>query len=279
VPGPIPANLIINADDFGLDPRVSLAIAACLDEGLINSFSVFPFSDPFHDRLLREVLARHPGVRVGAHLTLVGSADSAEGADNEARLREHKDHFREFLGRYLTGHYPSARVKREWKAQIEFVGGYLGGPGRLAHLDSHQHLHVLPGVWKAARALQREYGIPRMRVPFESLRRAAFHRFPFGLAFQLLARLRRDDIPRRFLGFMTSTRFTVDGNLAGLQEVMRRPEVEFELMVHPALPPMAPPPGWSGEEEITVAESQVREIGELRKLAALFGDSPATGPV
>ncbi|MDQ3003585.1 MAG: ChbG/HpnK family deacetylase [Fibrobacterota bacterium] len=141
----IPANLIVNADDFGLDPRVSLAIAQCLDEGLINSFSVFPFADAFHDRLLREVLARHPGARVGAHLSMVSPA---------AGFREGKDHFREFLGRYLTGRYPSARVRREWKDQIEFVGRYLGGPDRLAHLDSHQHLHLMPGLWLAARSLQ-----------------------------------------------------------------------------------------------------------------------------
>lgn len=271
-PPAIPSHLIINADDFGLDPRMSRAISACLDEGLINSFSVFPFADAFHDSLLRDILVRHPAAKVGVHLSLIEPTAQAPADIGRGEFREHAEHYRDFLARYLTGRYPAARVKAEWSAQIEFVGGYVGGPRRLSHLDSHQHLHLLPGLWRAARSLQKEFGIPRLRVPYESLGRALFHRFPFGLGLQALARLRRRPGTPRFLGFLTSTCFTVEGNRAGLSEALRHPGTACELMVHPALPSDATEAESvkPAEAECPIAESRLAEIGELRRLRGLF---------
>ena len=249
----IPANLIINADDFGLDARVSMAIALCLDEGLINSFSVYPFSDAFHEGLLRAMLRRHPDAKVGAHLAATGPG-----------LREHPGHFRDFLARYVTGRFPPARMRALWEGQLDGLRRRLGRDPD--HLDSHQHLHVLPGLWETALSLQREFNIPRVRVPYEGLRRGLAYRIPFGAGLQALARKRSDGLPPAFLGFFTSTGFTVDGNRAGLERVLAEPERRFELMVHPAVAemPAGAPPGAG------LGPGQVREPDELRKLAAFF---------
>ncbi|MDB5106095.1 MAG: hypothetical protein JWP91_3784 [Fibrobacteres bacterium] len=254
----IPENLIINADDFGLDARVSRAISLCLDEGLINSFSVFPFWDDYHAALLASILARHPRVRVGAHLALVGSAKE-----------ENPNHYRDFLRRYLTGKIDAANVRAIWKAQIEDLGVHLahaGGVARIAHLDSHQHLHVLPGLWQAARSLQEEFSVPRLRVPYESLARSWGYRFPFGLGMQFLARRRVTPSTPRFLGFFSSTRFTFEANREGLAAVRGDTERRYELMVHPALPRE----GGQAEDGVQVAASQEAEVGELRKLKAFL---------
>jgi predicted glycoside hydrolase/deacetylase ChbG (UPF0249 family) len=251
----IPANLIINADDFGLDVRVSRAIDLCLDEGLINSFSVFPFRDEINGALLKGILAKHQDVKVGAHLALVGSPEE-----------EHRDHFKDFLKQYLTGRISAADVKSIWRGQIQELGKHLGGTERIAHLDSHQHLHVLPGLWQAAVALQEEFGIPRVRVPYESLVRAVGYRFPFGLGMQVLARMRVGEGTPGFIGFFTSTCFTVEGNRRALERVRGRPDRIFELMVHPALFPDA-----TSAEKVQVAllaPSKIKEVGELRKMKA-----------
>lgn len=254
--GAFPANLRINADDFGLHPRVSRAIVQCLDEGLIHSFSALPFRDAFHGKLLEDLLARHPDAKVGAHLTVLG--------EGEGGLGEHEYHFLEFLGRRLTGRYPADRILREWDRQVQSLGRYLGGPDRVAHLDGHQHLHLLPGLWEAARDLQEKYRIPRLRVPYEGVARSAFHKFPFGAALQAAALLRGGDGRRRLIGFRTSTRFTVDANRDLLEEVLRNPGREYELMVHPALP------GDEGPASGAPAKSQEAEIPELRKLRDFF---------
>lgn len=257
----IPANLIINADDFGLDARVSMAIALGLDEGLINSFSIYRFTDAFHEGLLGAMLRRHPGAKVGVHLALTGPG-----------LPESPAHFREFLARYVTGRFPLGRVRSLWAAQIEEVRRRLGRVPD--HLDSHQHLHVLPGLWETALSLQEEFGVPRLRVPYEGLRRGLGFRFPFGAGLQALARLRCGGEPPAFLGFFSSTGFTVRANLEGLERVLTQPERRFELMVHPAVAemPAGAPPG------VGLAAGQASEPDELRKLAAFFrGRVPSPG--
>lgn len=258
-------------------------MALCVERGLVNSFSVLPFSDPWHAALLKSLIARHPDVRVGAHLSFLDpQADATAGS--LPGLKEHPGHFRDFLALYLKGRYPTARIYREWKAQILSLAEYLGGPERIAHLDSHQHLHVLPGIWPVAVALQEEFGIPRLRVPHESLRRALFHKFPFGAGFQALAALRAyasrgrkgPGDRRRLLGFLTSTCFTVEANRAALESVLADPGTEYELMVHPALPPdpgardPEDPPAWM------VQPGQVREVEELERLRGFFRDRLAS---
>jgi len=286
----IPANLIINADDFGLDPRISGAIFRCAEEGLINSFSVMPFADPFHDDLLKTLVSRHPNIRVGAHLSLLGPAPSESdrhGSPVGTGLQEHPNHFRDFLVRYITGRYPADRIHAEWEAQIRFLGKYLGGPEKLAHLDSHQHIHVLPGIWPVARSLQVQFKIPRLRVPYESLRRALSIKFPFGLGLQFLARMRWTEDDARLLGFATSTRFTLEANQAGLRQVLAHPDRKFELMVHPAevaasgsgsgSATTSPGSGASASHPdsnlhgYSLDAAQFQEVAELRRLRDFFG--------
>jgi hypothetical protein len=110
-----------------------------------------------------------------------------------------------------------------------------------------------------ARDLQFQYRIPRLRVPYEGLSRSAMHKFPYGLALQALARLRRGHDPRFLIGFRTSTAFTLAGNLRLLQAVLEHPDRGYELMVHPALA------GGEGPTAGAPAPSQEAEIPELRK--------------
>lgn len=252
----IPANLIINADDFGLDERVSRAIDLCLDEGLINSFSVFPFRDEVQGDLLKGILAKHPQVKVGAHLALIGSAEE-----------EHTDHYKDFLKRYLMGRISAADVKAIWRAQVLELGERLGGTDRIAHLDSHQHLHVLPGLWRATMELQKEFRIPRVRVPYESLGRAVGYRFPFGLGMQVLARMRVGKDTPGFVGFFTSTCFTVEGNRRALERVRMDAGRVVELMVHPA---MVKDGSALTAEGTALASGQEVEMDELRKMGFGF---------
>jgi predicted glycoside hydrolase/deacetylase ChbG (UPF0249 family) len=282
-----PSRLLVNADDFGLDPRISLAIARCAREGLIHSFSAVPFRDPFHAGLLGQVKAECPRIRIGAHLTLVefpylipGGPAGEDGAPPRA--------FREFLGHYLKGKVDGEWAYREWKAQIESLASRLGRVPD--HLDSHQHLHVLPGLWETALRLQAEFRIPRLRVPYESLGRALFHRFPAGLAMQALARIRSRAATHAFIGFFTSTRFTVSANRGALRKAAGPGGRPYELMVHPALaegeagadPEAAlPGPAGGGRPGIDVPfrtrlhPSQEREAAELARLRESYRTWPS----
>jgi predicted glycoside hydrolase/deacetylase ChbG (UPF0249 family) len=271
----IPANLIINADDFGIDRRVSLAIAHCLEKGLINSFSVLPFEDTFLEELLKSLIKRFPEAQVGCHLSLLGLSN----------LNESPHYYLDFLKLYLNGHFPGKKVYQIWKEQVLSLGNYLGGTDRIAHLDSHQHLHILPGIWPVTVALQKEFGIPRLRVPYESLWKSVFLKFPFGFGLQVLAFARMKENAtkvqkgdrRQLLGFNTSTRFTLSGNRHLIQQILARPDRYFELMVHPAMPMDNNPDNFLSRRDTSslskiplVAESQVEEVEELEKLRDFF---------
>ncbi len=285
----LPQRLLINADDFGLDPRISLAIALCARKGLIHSFSAVPFRDRFHADLFNGLTGECPRIRVGAHLTLVEFPHLIPGGPVGAEGNPPRN-FREFLRHYLPGKVDTEWIYREWKAQIELLASRLGRAPD--HLDSHQHLHLLPGLWNAARRLQTEFGIPRLRVPYESLGRSLFYHFPAGLAMQALARFRRRDSAPAFIGFFTSTRFTVAGNRAALRKAAAREGGMHELMVHPALGeeeakaaaqaaggwtggglPGAGRPGVDAPFRSRIKASQVIELEELERLRGFYREA------
>ena len=55
-----------------------------------------------------------------------------------------------------------AQLRAEWRAQVERIAA-TGLP--ITHLDSHQHLHLFPGLRELALDLAREYAIPFVRPP------------------------------------------------------------------------------------------------------------------
>ncbi len=135
--------LIVNADDFGLTPGVSRGILHAHREGLVTSTTVLS-SLPAHPELDAEATAC-PGLGLGLHLNLTwGAPVSPPGTvpslvDAEGRF-----------GRDLATLRDRARpddVQRESEAQIEaFVRRFGRAP---THLDSHHHVHRLPGVMDA----------------------------------------------------------------------------------------------------------------------------------
>ena len=228
--GRIPENLRINADDFGLSPAISRAILQAARAGLINSFSVVPFADEENGRLL-EAAARLPGMRVGAHLSFIevplltrppGFPEGAPPANHRA-----------FVKAWLRGRVTAAVVRSEWAAQLDWLQNRLADPQAIHHLDSHQHVHLLPGLWAVARDLQRARGIPRLRCPAETSLRAWGKDFPLGAGLQILSFPRRRREQERFWGVGTSMAFRAEAHQELARQIRAFPERCFELMVHP----------------------------------------------
>jgi chitin disaccharide deacetylase len=102
---------------------------------------------------------------VGLHLTRVGERPACRPEEvpsltgRDGRLLPD---YRTFLFRYLRGGIHPADVRRELRAQAAAVAA-LGVP--IDHLDSHQHLHLLPGMMKPALELAREYEVHWIRAP------------------------------------------------------------------------------------------------------------------
>lgn len=160
--------LIVNADDLGLSEAVNEGILEAHLNGILTSASVMANGVAFEHaiRLCRSV----PSLDVGIHLTLVEeeplSAATATSTLVDAGGRLHR-HASIFTKKYVAGKIHLQDVWSELEAQIKKV---LSRGIEISHLDSHQHLHMLPQIRHITIALANKYNIPAIRVPREHLR-------------------------------------------------------------------------------------------------------------
>ena len=159
--------LIVNADDFGLHPLINKAIYLGCKNGLIKSTSIMAGAAFFDEAA--ELAADCSDLGVGIHLTLVGGIQPVFKRQNSTLLTANGvfvDDYIQFAKRWYTGKIVKQEVVDELKAQIEYV---LSKDLRVTHLDSHQHLHILPGISEMVLDLCSEYNIKKMRMPGESM--------------------------------------------------------------------------------------------------------------
>ncbi len=242
--GPIPC-LIVNADDLGISETVNAGIAEAHRNGIVASTSLMAVGRAFDHAIdLCRIL---PALDVGVHLTLVA----------EKPLLKHTSfppNIPALLKYLLQKRIQLPEIKAEWSAQIERV---LNCGIRVTHLDSHQHLHVLPGLLTLTFDLARQYQIPFVRIPMED-RRVAWPVSSHGIirmagAMALRASCRVAHPPQkmpsgyespRFLGFYEGGRL----NMESLERILRylKPGKVYELMCHPGFTPKEPEiQGWN----------------------------------
>ncbi|WNG60954.1 ChbG/HpnK family deacetylase [Archangium gephyra] len=136
--------LIINADDLGYDPAVSRGILRAMHEGIVSSATLM-VNTPYSEAAAHE--AR--GLPIGLHFNLARGLPVWAAFPSELLQG---GVFSEPLAPHLT---PDV-VEAEALAQLERLDVLLGQPA--THVDVHEHLHQLPGVFaglvRAARALR-----------------------------------------------------------------------------------------------------------------------------
>lgn len=230
--------LVINADDFGLSAGVNRGIMEAYAAGALSSASLLVNAPGFDDALRRARGA--PRLGIGLHLNLTaGRPVSPAGqvpslCDRAGRLHGLSG----FVARALAGRIARADLARECGAQI---GRARADGARLTHLDGHQHVHALPGIWGPVVGAAREAGIAVVRVPLEPVRGiawrplAAFGQLLLAGAYRMAAR--RAPAPRHpdhFRGFALTGRRDFGERLLALLDRLE-PGVT-ELMVHPGYP-------------------------------------------
>jgi len=149
--------LIVSADDFGLTPAVDRGILAAVEAGAVTSVGIMAnLVEPAALWRLERAPSR------GVHLNLT----TGRPLSSPAAVPSIVDGRGEFLSlailtrRALAGRIRTGEVERELGAQIRRVRE-LGVA--LDHLDSHEHVHLLPGVTGAVVRLARTLGPRRIR--------------------------------------------------------------------------------------------------------------------
>jgi chitin disaccharide deacetylase len=147
--------LIINADDLGLSDSVNQAVLRLYERSAITGSSIIPAGRRFVEAagMLKEKGIRETGV----HLTLTGKFQPVTG-------KSFFSGYMPLLASYYSGTFDLAWARGELFAQVERV---LEQGLEPTHIDSHEHVHMLPGILNAALEACREFNIRYIRFPLE----------------------------------------------------------------------------------------------------------------
>lgn len=222
---PSRAQLLVVADDFGLHSDIDRGILECVERGRVQGVSFSPTGRSLEWKRLMELMDQ--GVQVGLHLTLVGEPWSTDG-------RVIPDWRRLAKQLLLGGQSFRTATDAEIRRQFQICADNGVDPRRLSHLDSHQHVHVLAGLWELCLAQTKEYGIRRIRVPWTP-KLLMIKRSMGGIALQSLARRRRQQAGRFLacLGLAHAGRNTSATLSNELRDAALAGRPDLELVAHP----------------------------------------------
>ena len=232
--------LIVHADDFGISERINEGILQAYLHGVLTSTSIMASGAAFEHAI--SMYESTPTLDVGVHLTLVEEQPALDAeivqslVDRDGKLHPHASIF---TSKYLTGRINLGDVQRELEAQIKKVISYGVS---VTHLDSHQHLHMLPRIRRITVELAKKYDIPAIRFPRERVRIAmlkqhgSISRVLQLFVLNLFCHLGRNAIRLRtdhFVGFFYGGNLHKDN----LQKVLEHlpPSGVCELGCHPGL--------------------------------------------
>ena len=231
--------LIINADDFGRHEEINNAVALACEKGCLRSATLMPGGTAFAHAV--NTAKSHPALGVGIHLTLVNGNPVLAPAEIPS-LVDSSGHFWDnhaiFVKRFLSGKINLEEVQRELAAQIRKV---QQTELSFTHIDSHQHMHTLPGINKIALRLAQEAGINAVRISQSPLNSGSnsggLGQFIGRLGLNVLARLTRLKAnsmhmksPEHFAGIVAGEAVTPKH----LQSIIRTlPKGTTEVMLHP----------------------------------------------
>lgn len=154
--------IIVNADDFGRHELINRAVERAFDSGCLKSATLMAGGVAFDDAV--KLAKKISGLGVGIHFTLANGNPILPPNEIPSLVTEegifHADYVK-FLKRYLSGKISLAEVRSELAAQLEKISRAGLKP---THVDSHQHLHHVPGIVEIVLDLAAASGIKAMRV-------------------------------------------------------------------------------------------------------------------
>lgn len=231
--------LIVNADDFGLTESVTRAIVDCHRAGSVSSTTMMvqmPGTE-----YAAKVASSVPDLGIGLHFTLtlgrpisppheVRSLVQDDGTFPVRKVQERN---------VLLRRVRPQEIELELRAQLRRLRDLGIHP---THIDSHQHIHVLPAVFDVVASLGTQEGLPvRMPWRWRGRTRQPIGKRLKGQALRLMT-LRNASRWRRQVKMNTGHCSVFDNTLPGgtidletYAELLQPATSVLELMVHPGL--------------------------------------------
>jgi len=156
---PADIRLIVNADDYGYTRSVSQGILDAACEGAVNATGIMA-NGVCLDTMLPE-LATVENLDTGVHLNLTyGNPLTSEMKKAVSGWGG------SFPGKYemavavMSGKIRQDTLEKEFSAQIEQC---MQHGIKLRFLNSHEHIHMLPSIYRLTASLARQFKIPFVR--------------------------------------------------------------------------------------------------------------------
>lgn len=152
--------LIVNADDFGLHPSIDKGILQTHQKGIVTSASVL-VTGAHVENAVR--LAQAQGLSLGVHLCLTTGLAPASRAATLLKAGRFRRHWTDLASALFRWEILLDAVALEFRAQVQRLWDLGVSPD---HLNSHQHIHLMPGIKDIVIRLGHELNLP-IRWPFE----------------------------------------------------------------------------------------------------------------
>ncbi len=159
----------ICADDYGMTEKSCGRIEECVKNGVLNRISIFPntsLSD-IKDRI------KYINASLSAHINLV-EGKPVSPAENVSLITDKRGYFRySFIGLLALSLSPERKelerqIYTEISAQLARWSTEIA-PGKPLEIDSHQHTHMIPLIFKILMRVIKDkgYDVKYIRIPTE----------------------------------------------------------------------------------------------------------------
>lgn len=184
--------LVVTADDFGLRSHINNGVIKAVCRGIVRNVSLMANGAAFNEAV--KLLKIAPDISVGVHLSLVGGNPVLPQSEVASIVQKDGSFFHDFSAfakYYLQGKFNATEIFNELESQIiriEEAGIFI------THIDSHQHIHCLPGLFDQIQLLAYKHNIRYIRIPEEPFMFRSLFRHPRRvLKQQILACLARNN--------------------------------------------------------------------------------------
>ena len=135
--------VIINTDDFGLSKGVNLGVIEAFEHGVVRATSMVVNMNGFNHA--RRLANQNPALGVGIHLMLTKGRPITQGLTTIVHGSGMFLNYEALKAKVNNNKVDLKEVEKEFAAQIRKLiksGIYP------THIDSHDHIHLLPGFLK-----------------------------------------------------------------------------------------------------------------------------------
>jgi len=255
--------LIVNADDYNTDRERNRGILQAAQDGIVTSVTVIA-NLVWDDAVLSDLKTVFDS-RVGIHLNLTKGIPITKYTESLVNKNGRFFEKREAWWKAFFRNYNLKEIENEFAAQINRLQEAGITPD---HIDGNNHIHIFPDIAMVVARLANDFGISKIRVPYESFRNTSYY-FRSGMVKKQLigniskkTRLVFKEHGLRFPECFAGIQFPRVASVESLKLFIKNlPEGITELMCHPGYAIL------SGSGFSTVAREQ--ELFALTNLSVL----------